>query len=144
MHDTEGLRNSAITIRQRCVCEKRSEQFSFILEIFQKQDSDGNCVDGKNVQTFGPIRIGKQEVGSQRPRTCLTDGPKGRLLGGRESYQELAVASCTIKQSSDPAEPPNSTKAIPRMSSSRTAVHCLKNILYLVRMSCFAHCLTRH
>ena len=80
-----------------------------------------NWVDGREVQILGPTSKGRQvlrghqkrtinireplEVFYQSRGTSLTDGQKGRPLGGRE----LLIA-----------ELPNSTEAIPRMSSRTT------------------------
>ena len=104
------------------------------------------------MQTHGPTRRGRPvlrgdqkrtikmrervELYCQRPRTRLANGQKGRLLGGREGHQELATSRCTTKQSSDLADLPNSTEAIPRMSS-RTIVevaHVVRFTLFFIGM----------
>ena len=80
---------------------------------------NGNCVDRKKVQILGPTRIGRQAPHGYRERKTKSHENNWKLtlnaqdlshrwtegkIGGRESHQELA------------------TEAIPRTSSSRTAV----------------------
>ena len=76
------------------------------------------------------------EAGSEHARTYLTDITDGRLFGCSKNNQECATTMWTAKQSSNPAELPNSTDAIQR-TSSRTTVevaHVVRFIFFFIGM----------
>ena len=102
VHDMERLLNNVNIIWQKCPCEKRKATISSLfLKDFRNRTHMANrklqLGRKRRVDTWTKSQVKtnvrKQvEVGSQRPGTCLTDGRKGRRLGGSERHQELATA----------------------------------------------------
>ena len=152
MHDTEGLRNNVITIRQRCVDKKRRTNNSI---LFLKDFRNRTPIAIRKWQCSG--RKDQLALENKSCKSCPAAGREGQRyeknwksivnaqgpvspMDKREDYLEavkaikkLATANWTAKQSSDLAQLPDSTEAFPITPSSRTAVELADMVHMILR-----------